>query len=67
MLEQGLSQFPDSESLILFKALTLHAMGRGDAAMGSMLTLVADRLRTDEILRYEAAIRGNGAYLTSRG
>lgn len=42
-------------------------MGRGDAAMGSMLTLVADRLRTDEILRYEAAIRGNGAYLTSRG
>jgi hypothetical protein len=28
--------------------------------------LVADHLRTDEILRYEAAIKGNAAYLAER-
>ncbi|MBK0420568.1 tetratricopeptide repeat protein [Leucobacter sp. CSA2] len=66
LLDEGLAAFPDSESLKVFRALTLHAMGSVDAALGSMLVLVADRLRTDEILRYEAAIRGNGTYLESR-
>lgn len=65
---QARQAFPASESVRVFEALTLHAAGRPDAALAGMLALVADRLRTPEILRYEAAIRGNAAYLTdSRG
>jgi hypothetical protein len=39
------------------------ATGRTDASMARMLELVADHLRTPEIIRYEAAIRGNAKYL----
>lgn len=59
-------QFPASESLRVFEALTLQAAGRPDAALARMLELIADRLRTPEILRYEAAIRGNAADLADR-
>jgi hypothetical protein len=30
-----------------------------------VLELIADRFRTDEVIRYEAALCGNAAYLTS--
>jgi tetratricopeptide (TPR) repeat protein len=59
-------EFPASESLRVFEALALHAAGRPDASLARVLELVADRLRTPEILRYEAAIRGNAAYLADR-
>ena len=36
------------------------------AAFAIMLELVADRVRTDELVRYEAALRGNAAYLAER-
>lgn len=58
--------FPESESVRVFEALTLHAGSRSDAAMARMLELVVDRLQTPEILRYEAALRGNAAYLADR-
>lgn len=67
LFEEGLVAFPSSESLTVFRALTLHAMGDAAPALGSLLVLIADRLQTDEIMRYEAAIRGNGAYLESLG
>ncbi|WP_217136671.1 tetratricopeptide repeat protein [Leucobacter chinensis] len=67
VFEEGLVAFPNSESLTVFRALTLHAMGDTAPALGSLLVLIADRLQTDEIMRYEAAIRGNGAYLESLG
>lgn len=57
------ARFPESESLRVFQALTLHAAGRPDRALAVMLELVADRMRTPEIVRYEAAIRGNAADL----
>ena len=59
-------RFPDSASVRVFEALTLHAAGRTDASMARMLELVADHVRTPEILRYEAAIRGNAEYLADR-
>lgn len=65
LFDDGLRLFPASESLVLFKSLTLHAAGKPGAALGSVLRMVADRLRTDEVLRYEAALRGNAAYLES--
>lgn len=58
-------EFPESDSLRVFKALTLHAAGRENKALATMLLLVADRLETAEIKRYEAAIRGNADYLAN--
>jgi len=59
------AEFPESDSVRLFLALSLHAAGRSDAAVAELLELSADRIRTPEITRYEAALRGNADYLTS--
>jgi len=63
--DEGIMRFPESESLGIFRALTLHAMGRPNAALGAVLSVIADRFPTAEVQRYEAALRGNAAYLAS--
>ncbi len=55
--------YPESASLGVFEALTLHAQGKRDTALASLMELVADHVGTDEIKRYEASIRGNAEYL----
>ncbi|SFR51446.1 Tetratrico peptide repeat-containing protein [Microbacterium azadirachtae] len=65
VFDEGIALFPESESLGLFRALTLHAMGRPSAALGAVLTVITDRFPTAEVQRYEAALRGNAAYLAS--
>lgn len=65
VFDEGIARFPESESLGLFRALTLHATGRPSAALGAVLTVIADRFPTAEVQRYEAALRGNAAYLAS--
>jgi hypothetical protein len=41
------------------------ARPRAAEALGSVLELIADRFQADEVTRYEGALRGNAAYLTS--
>jgi hypothetical protein len=53
--------------LRVFKALTLHACNRPNAAFASLLLTVADHVDSPEIVRYEAAIRGNAQYVDSLG
>jgi hypothetical protein len=62
-LRRAREQFPESDSVRLFHALSLHAAGRSDAAVAELLLLSADRIRTPEVMRYEAALRGNAEYL----
>ena len=57
------AEFPGSDSVRLFQALSLHAAGRSDAAVGELLALAADRITTPEVQRYEASLRGNAEYL----
>lgn len=66
VLERARREFPESDSLKVWHATSLHEAGRGDAAFAIMLELVADRIRTEELLRYEAALRGNAAFLAER-
>lgn len=66
VLERARAEFPTSDSLKVWHATSLHEAGRHDAAFAIMLELVADRVRTDELVRYEAALRGNAAYLAER-
>jgi len=63
VLARALAGWPESASLRAFHALGLHAAGRSDGAVGELLALVADAVRTPDVLRYEAALRGNAAHL----
>jgi len=65
VLDRALDEFPASESVRTWHALSLHAAGRSDAAVAALLELAADHIRTADLLRYEAALRGNAAYLRS--
>ncbi|PFG31418.1 tetratricopeptide repeat protein [Paramicrobacterium agarici] len=65
IFDEALRAFPESESLAIFRALSVHAAGKPSAALGAVLELIADRYRTDEVLRYEEALRGNAAHLQS--
>ena len=62
-LDRALAGWPDSPSVRAFHALGLHAAGRSDGAVGELLALVADAVRTPDVLRYEAALHGNAGYL----
>lgn len=63
VLDRARAEFPDSESVQLWHALSLHAAGRSDAAVAELMELAADRIRTPDLLRYEAAVRGNADFL----
>ena len=62
-LDRALEGWPDSPSVRAFHALALHAAGRSDGAVGELLALVADGIRTPDVLRYEAALHGNAGFL----
>jgi tetratricopeptide (TPR) repeat protein len=62
-LDRALELYPRSESVRMWHALSLHAAGRSDAAVAALMELAVDEIRTEDLLRYEAAVRGNAAYL----
>ncbi|WP_431219413.1 tetratricopeptide repeat protein [Leifsonia xyli] len=62
-LDRALSLFPDSPSVRVWHALSLHAAGRSDAAVAELMEVAADEIRTPDLQRYQAAIRGNAEYL----
>lgn len=63
VLDRARAAFPESESVRVWHALSLHAAGRSDGAVAELMELAADRIRTPDLLRYEAAVRGNAQYL----
>jgi tetratricopeptide (TPR) repeat protein len=63
VLDRARAAFPESESVRVWHALSLHAAGRSDGAVAELMELAADRIRTPDLLRYEAAVRGNAEYL----
>jgi tetratricopeptide (TPR) repeat protein len=65
MFARARAEFPDSVALAAFEALSLHAAGLADTALGSLLILLADHVPSDELDRYRPALRGNAAYLAS--
>lgn len=58
-------EFPDSVALGAFETLSLHAAGRVNTALGSLLALLADHVHSDDLDRYKPALRGNAEYLAS--
>lgn len=64
-LQRGRELFPESDSLRVWHALSLHAAGRSDAAVAELMELAADRIPSADLQRYEIAVRGNAEYLRS--
>ena len=56
-------KFPESDSVRLFHALSLHAAGRSDGAVAELLRIAADRITSPDVDRYKAALRGNAEFL----
>lgn len=65
VLDRARELFAASESVRVWHALSLHAAGRSDAAVAALMEVAADNIRTPDLLRYEAGLRGNAAYLWS--
>lgn len=63
VLDRARSLFPESPSLRVWHALSLHAAGRSDVAVAELMELAADEIRVPDLLRYEAGLRGNAEYL----
>jgi len=59
------AEFPDSVALGAFEALTLHADGRPNTALASLLVLLAEHVDAPELDRYKPALRGNADHLAS--
>lgn len=67
VFDQAVAEYPSSASLPVFRALTLHAQGRPNAAIADLLEAIADHLDSPEIARYEAAVRGNAEHIRDLG
>lgn len=63
LFARGREQFPESPSLPVFEALTLRAAGQGNAAIASLLRLIATHLPDAELDRYRPAIVGNADHV----
>ncbi|MDL9981568.1 tetratricopeptide repeat protein [Microbacterium sp. ASV49] len=65
VLAQARREFPDSASLTVWEAISLHADGRSDEAVASLLEVIADGVDSADIDRYKPALRGNAKYIRS--
>ena len=57
--------FPESPALKVFEAISLHAAGRSNASIASLLDLAARFISMPDIERYIPAIRGDAAFIRS--
>ena len=65
-LDRAHREFPDSASVVVFRALALHSAGRSDEAVGSLVALIAENPIGDSG-RYRAAEAGYAAELLGEG
>lgn len=67
MFADARRRFPDSPSLAVFEAVTLHARGRANETVAALLDVIADHVDSPDLDRYRAAIRGNADFIRGLG
>ena len=63
VLERARAEFPESESVRVFEALTLSELGRADEALGLLLGIVAQHGGVTDLGRYAAGLTGLAQWL----
>jgi tetratricopeptide (TPR) repeat protein len=63
MLERARREFPDSDSVRVFLALTHNDAGRGDAAVGELLAVITTHPEVTDLGRYATGLRGLAQWL----
>jgi tetratricopeptide (TPR) repeat protein len=63
ILERARAEFPGSESVRVFEALTLNELGRADEAVGLLVGIVAEHGEVTDLDRYAAGLGGLGQWL----
>lgn len=63
VLQRARTQFPESESVRVFQALTLNELGRADAAVGLLLGTIAEHGAATDPGRYAAGLAGLAQWL----
>jgi tetratricopeptide (TPR) repeat protein len=57
VLLEGLGQFPEAHQLKVFLAMTLYNLGENHQAVSSLIKVVLDTTSSEEIKKYERAVR----------
>jgi tetratricopeptide (TPR) repeat protein len=63
ILDRAGAEFPDSESVRVFRALTLNELGCADEAVGLLLGIVAQHGEVTDLGRYAGGLDGLGQWL----
>ena len=63
VLDQARAQFPGSESVRVFRALTLAELGRGDEAIAELMTVITTHAEATDLGRYAEGLRGLAQWL----
>lgn len=65
VLDRARREFPDSDAVRIFRALTLHEAGRGDEAVAELLTVSTAHPETTDLGRWVEGLRGLAQWLAS--
>ena len=65
VLEGARTEFPDSTSVLVFRALTLLDSGRTDEAASELLRLVLDQAESTDLGRWSEGLRGLAGWLAA--
>jgi tetratricopeptide (TPR) repeat protein len=63
VLQRARAEFPESESVRVFQALTLNELGRADEAVGLLLGIVAQHGEVTDLGRYAVGLRAFAQWL----
>jgi tetratricopeptide (TPR) repeat protein len=63
VLDRASREFPGSESVRVFRALTLNDAGRADEAVGELLGVIAEHGEVTDLGRYAAGLSGLAQWL----
>jgi thioredoxin-like negative regulator of GroEL len=64
VLERARSEFPTSEAVRVFLALTHHEAGAADAAVAELLTVVTDHAEATDLGGYARGLRGLAQWMS---
>lgn len=65
VLDRGRREFPDSDAIRVFRALTLLDSGRGDEAVAELMTVITTHAEATDLGRYAEGLRGLAGWLAA--